>query len=295
MDTHYPPLRRNSVEAGIPKAEEAKGGAEGSFAEKGSAEGLVEGRILEGVAEEGININKGLEKRHCKIGEEGGVTLSVVPGVVEGVVEAPGVAEVVIEEDAVENVEGGAEVKVDNGEDTHGNEEGDVENDESDEEEGEAEEGDGLVVAGESGNATEDGADLTGEERLDAAEAIKEGGVAEGGVAEGGVREEGIVEGVITEVGIAHGIAEKGVAEGMEEWDIREGAAEESIAAESIAEGGRVEEGMALVWEEIVGEKIENCLHKLSPGRLGVTQIATDMSHGHNALLVACITHTHKN
>ena len=48
-----------------------------------------------------------------------------------------------------------------------------------------------------------------------------------------------------------------------------------------------MEEGVALVGEEIIGEKIENCVHKLSPGLPGVTQIVTDMSHCGNALLVA--------
>ena len=52
---------------------------------------------------------------------------------------------------------------------------------------------------------------------------------------------------------------------------------------------------MALVGEEIVREQIENCVHKLSHGLLGVTKVTTDMYYCSNALLVACITHSHKN
>ena len=89
--------------------------------------------------------------------------------------------------------------------------------------------------------------------------------------------------------------AKKGVAQGMEEWVTGEGTVEESIAAGNNVEGGGFEEGVALAGEEIVREQIENCLHKLSPGVLRVTRITTDMAHCSNALLVACITHTHKN
>ena len=89
--------------------------------------------------------------------------------------------------------------------------------------------------------------------------------------------------------------AKKGVAQGMEEWVAGEGAIEENIAAESVADGGGVEEGVAVVGEEIVREQFENCLHKLSPGVLRVTRITTDIAHCSNPLLVACIPHTHKN
>ena len=90
MCTHYPPLCDRSVDAGIAEEEEAEGGAEGGFVEegfkegvvKGVVEGVVEGRILKGVAEEGINMNEGLEKRGEKF-EEGGITLSHSAGVTD--------------------------------------------------------------------------------------------------------------------------------------------------------------------------------------------------------------------
>ena len=90
MCTHYPPLGDHSVDAGIAKEEEAEGGAEGGFAEKGFkegvvkgvVEGVVEGRILKGVAEEGINMNKGLEKRG-EMFEERGITMSDSAGVTD--------------------------------------------------------------------------------------------------------------------------------------------------------------------------------------------------------------------
>ena len=115
------------------------------------------------------------------------------------------------------------------------------------------------------------------EEELDITKAIRERGVADR-------------EAASTQV-----FAEKGVAQGMEEWVAGQGTVEESIAAGNVVEGGGVEEGVALAGEEIVREQIENCLHKLSPRVLQVTRIITDMSHCSNALLVTCITHTHKN
>ena len=314
MCTHYPALSTHSVESGVTEAEEAEGGAEGCFSEKGLAESVVEGRILEGVAEEGINKNEGLKKRHPIHDEAGGVTASIMVGGGEGVAEVV-VNAVVTEEDVAENGEGAAEGEVENEQDNkQGNDKGEAEGgadrDDSDDvdDEGEnAEEldesagvdgvigGDGLgIVEGGSGNAAAAGvfrvvqvAGHTREENGDAVEGE--------GVGEGFVWEEGIVEGFITDGGIAQGAAEKGVAQGAEDWDIREGIEEESIAAESVVDGGGVEVGVALIREEIVREQIENCVHKLSPGFLGVTWIGMDMSHCSNALLVACITHTHKN
>ena len=86
MCTHYPPLGRHSVEAGIAEAEEAEGGAEWGFAEEGFAEGRVhvERRIVKGFAEEDINKNEGLEKIGGVFDGEGGIRQSVVVGVAEG-------------------------------------------------------------------------------------------------------------------------------------------------------------------------------------------------------------------
>ena len=154
----------------------------------------------------------------------------------------------------------------------------------------------GNVVVG--GDGVEDGSGNEAVAGLDhvvrAAGEIADEANEEGDGGSGDVREEGILEGIITDGGIAQCTAEKGVAQSMEEWVVREGAVEENIAAESVADGGGVEERVTLVGQEFVGEQIENCLHKLSSGFLQVTRIATDMSHCGNALLVACITHTHK-
>ena len=122
MCTAYPPLGRHSVKGGFAEAEEAKGGAEGGFAENGFTEGaadgvvdgvadgvadsVAEGRILEGVAEEGINKNEGLKKRYDL---DGGVRRSVVVAVDEGAAEVIVAEAVLTGEDATENGEGPAE------------------------------------------------------------------------------------------------------------------------------------------------------------------------------------------
>ena len=308
---------RHSVEAGIAE-KEAEGGAEGGFAEKSFAEGLIEARILEVGAEDDIDKIEGREKRLGKIGEEGHVTASLEVDTAGGV-DAVAVEDGVIEEDALENGEGAAEGGGDHDGNNGGNNtqgkaeaevEGDLDNDQVDQVDQAEWVEDEVAAVFATENDTKDkaakdaayGEHVVGDTGDEGLEAIKEGGVAQGGVREEGIGEEGIVkveegivEGVITEGGIAQGIAEKGVAQGAEEWVVREGAAEESIAAESVAKGGGVKEGVALVGEEMVREQIENCVHKLSPGLLGVTGITADMSHCNNALLVALITHTHKN
>ena len=141
MRTRYPPLSRHSVEVDIAETEEAEGGAEGGFAEKGFVEGLVEGRVLEPVAEEGINKNECLEKRGGKVGPEGGIIPNFVVGVDEAVAEA-----VVTEEDAAENGEGAAEGGGDNGGDNpQGKAQAEGEEDaEGDEEDADSDEADVL-------------------------------------------------------------------------------------------------------------------------------------------------------
>ena len=148
MCTHYPPLGDHSVDAEIAEEEEAEGGAEGGFAEEGFKEGVVKGvvkgvierRILKGVAEEGINMNKGLKKRGEKF-EEGGITLSDSVGVTDVancavvVVEEAGVAVIekdatLTEEEVVENGEGALERGGDNSDDnTQGKAEANAEGD----------------------------------------------------------------------------------------------------------------------------------------------------------------------
>ena len=182
--------------------------------EKSFVDGLVEGRILEDVAEEGINKSEGLEKRH------GVVTPSVVVGVAEAVI-----AEAVVTEEDVaenENSENLVEHDVDRVD-------GRIDQDSADEIVGDASTsdrfvggdgvnaGDGFV---EPGNVAEWDAGSGGIDK-EAAESIKKDVVGEGCV-----REKGIVEGVITDGSSAQGITEKGVAQDMEEWDVREGAAE---------------------------------------------------------------------
>ena len=118
MCTPYLSLDRHSVEAGIAKAEEAEGGAPGGFAEKGFVEGVMEGRILKDVAEEGIYKNEPLEKIRAEIAVGRGITLSVGEvdeGLGEGVAEAVVVEAVVTEEDAAENGDRAAKGDGDNG------------------------------------------------------------------------------------------------------------------------------------------------------------------------------------
>ena len=64
---------------------------------------------------------------------------------------------------------------------------------------------------------------------------------------------------------------------------------EESVAEESPAEVGRLEAGV-VVGQEIVREQIKNCVDKSGPMPFGM-----DICDCGNALLVACLAHTHKN
>ena len=310
MCTHYPPLGRHSVEAGISEAEDAAGGAEWGFAEQGFAEALVEGRILEGVAEEGINKNEGLEKIGGKFDEEGGIRPSVLVGFAVGVTEGVTEGVVFTYEHAAETRDGAVVGDANNdgdskegqdgesesgGEGEVGDDDDDDEDEKVDDDEADDEavsEGDAAIVDSdgviEGGRVVSFAAENAAEGVPDALEnAVKTVGVADG---IGIVREDDIVEGVIRGGSIAQGLAEKGLAQGMEEWDVRESIKEECIAADSVFDGGGVEEGVALIREQV-----ENCLDKFSHGLLGVTRIIMDMSHCGNAILVACITHTHKN
>ena len=86
------------------------------------------------------------------------------------------------------------------------------------------------------------------------------------------------------------GIAKEGDAGSLEEGGVREDIAEEGVVVDGAAEVRAV-----VVGEEIVREEIKNRVHKLSPGSPRVIRSPTDIHHCSNALLVPCITYTHKN